>query len=113
VLPLKKHKFWANIIGVFLIMAFITLAVHLSRIQLVDHEKYIKLAKAQQCKKIELPARRGSIQDRNGIKIAESLQVGSVYVDPAEVEDISTVAYQLSKLLKLNSSELVKQLNRD
>ncbi|MBI2469867.1 MAG: penicillin-binding protein 2 [Planctomycetes bacterium] len=94
-------------------MAFITLAVHLSRIQLVDHEKYIKLAKAQQCKKIELPARRGSIQDRNGIKLAESLQVGSVYVDPAEVEDISTVAYQLSKLLKLNSSKLIKQLNRD
>ncbi|HHT9136247.1 MAG TPA: peptidoglycan D,D-transpeptidase FtsI family protein [Candidatus Wunengus sp. YC60] len=94
-------------------MAFITLAVHLGRIQLVDHEKYIKLAKAQQCKKIELPARRGSIQDRNGIKLAESLQVGSVYVDPAEVEDISTVAYQLSKLLKLNSSKLIKQLNRD
>ena len=112
-LPLKKHKFWANIIGVFLIMAFITLAVHMGRIQLTDHEKYVKLAKAQQCKKIELPARRGSILDRNGIKLAESLQVGSVYVDPAEIEDISTVAYQLSKLLKLNSSKLVKQLNRD
>lgn len=112
-LPLKKHKFWANIIGVFLIMAFIALAVRIGRIQLVDHEKYIKLAKEQQCKKIELPARRGSILDRNGIKLAESLQVGSVYVDPAEIEDISTVAYQLSKLLKLNSSELVKQLNRD
>jgi len=113
VLPLKKHKFWANIIGVFLIIVFITLAVHIGRIQLVDHEKYIKLAKAQQCKKIELPARRGSILDRNGIKLAESLQVGSVYVDPSEIEDISTVAYQLSKLLKLNSSKLVKQLNRD
>lgn len=112
-LPLKKHKFWANIIGVFLIMAFITLAVHLGRIQLTDHEKYVKLAKAQQCKKIELPARRGSILDRNGIKLAESLQVGSVYVDPAEIEDISTVAYQLSKLLKLNLSKLVKQLNKD
>ena len=112
-IPLKKHKFWANIIGVFLIMAFIALAVHIGRIQLVDHEKYIKLAKAQQCKKIELPARRGSILDRNGIKLAESLQVGSVYADPAEIEDISTVAYQLSKLLKLNSSKLVKQLNRD
>ncbi|MBM4065847.1 MAG: penicillin-binding protein 2 [Planctomycetes bacterium] len=112
-LPLKKHKFWANIIGVFLIMVFIALAVRIGRIQLVDHEKYIKLAKAQQCKKIELPARRGSILDRNGIKLAESLQVGSVYVDPAEIEDISTVVYQLSRLLKLNSSKLLKQLNRD
>ena len=112
-LPLKKHKFWANIVGVFLIIAFITLAVHLGRIQLTDHDKYIKLAKAQQCKKIELPARRGSILDRNEIKLAESLQVGSVYVDPVEVENISNVAYQLSKILKLNSSKLVKQLNKD
>ena len=94
-------------------MAFIALAVRIGRIQLVDHEKYIKLAKAQQCKKIELPARRGSILDRNGIKLAESLQVGSVYVDPAEIEDIPTVVYQLNKLLKLNSSKLVKQLNRE
>src|SRR3990172_8868575 len=94
-------------------MAFITLAVNLGRIQLLDHEKYIKLAKAQQHKKIELPARRGSIFDRNGITLAESLQVGSVFVDPAEIEDASAVAYHLSKLLKLNSSKLLKQLKRD
>ena len=94
-------------------MAFITLAVHLGRIQLTDHEKYVKLAKAQQSKKIELPARRGSILDRNGIKLAESLQVGSVYADPSEIEDISIVAYHLSKLLKLNSSKLVKLLKKN
>lgn len=112
-LPLRKHKCWVNIVGVLLIMAFISLAVNLGRIQLLDHEKYIKLAKAQQHKKIELPARRGSIFDRNGITLAESLQVGSVYVDPAEIEDPSAVAYHLSKLLKVNSSKLLKQLKRD
>ncbi len=111
-LPLKKHKFLANIIGVFLMMAFIALAVHLGRIQIKDHGKYSKLAKAQQWKKIELPARRGSILDRNGIKLAESLQVGSVYADPAEIEDVSTAAYQLGKILKLNSSKLVKQFSK-
>lgn len=112
-MPLKKHKFWANITGVFLIMIFLALSVHIGRIQLIDHEKYIKLAKVQQCKKIELPARRGSILDRNGSPLAESLQVGSVYADPAEIEDISDVAYHLSKALKLNSSKLVNLLNKD
>ncbi|MDE2216381.1 MAG: penicillin-binding protein 2 [Planctomycetota bacterium] len=112
-LPLKKHKFFANVIGVFLIIGYIALAVYLGRIQLFDHDKYIKLAKVQQCKKIELPARRGSILDRNGSKLAESLQVGSVYVDPAEINDISSVAYHLGKILKLSPPKLVKLLSKD
>ncbi|MDL1935476.1 penicillin-binding protein 2 [Candidatus Brocadia sp. AMX2] len=112
-MPLKKHKFWANITGILLIGIFIALAVHLGRIQLVEHDKYLKLAKVQQCKKIELPARRGSILDRNGIKLAESLQVGSVYADPAEIEDASSVAYHLSNVLKLNASKIVKLLGKD
>lgn len=92
---------------------FIALAVHLGRIQLVEHDKYLKLAKVQQCKKIELPARRGSILDRNGGKLAESLQVGSVYADPAEIEDASYVANRLGKVLKLNPSKIVKLLSKD
>lgn len=112
-LPLKKHRFWVNIIGVFFIAVFIFLAIRLAGIQIIDHDKYTKLAKAQQCKKIELPARRGSILDRNGSTLAESLQVGSLYADPAEIEDISLVAYHLSKILKLNSSKLTKLLNKD
>lgn len=112
-LPLTKHKFWANITGVFLIMIFLALSVHIGRIQLIDHEKYIKLAKVQQCKKIELPARRGSILDRNGSPLAESLQVGSVYADPAEIEDISSVGYHLGKVLKLDSSKVVNLLSKD
>lgn len=111
--PLKKNKFWANITGIFLIGIFIALAVHLGRIQIGEHDKYCKLAKVQHYKKIELPARRGSILDRNGNKLAESLQVGSVYADPAEIEDASSAAYQLGKVLKLNSSKIVKLLSKD
>lgn len=112
-MPLKRHKFWTNITGVFLMMAFIVLAVRVGRIQLIEHDKYSKLAKVQQCKKIELPARRGPILDRNGSKLAESLQVGSIYADPTEIEDVSSVAYHLSKVLKLNSSKVAKLLNKD
>ena len=75
-------------------MAFIALAVHIGRICSLIM-KYIKLAKAQQCKKIELPARRGSILDRNGIKLAESLQVGVLFMQAstAKIQRHLTVAY--------------------
>lgn len=112
-MPLKKHKLWAKITGVLLTIAFLALVVHLARIQLADHDKYRKLARGQQNKKVELPARRGSIMDRNGLTLAESLQVASVYADPAEIEDIRTAAYQISKVLKLKSSPLEKLLRKD
>ncbi|BBO16715.1 cell division protein FtsI/penicillin-binding protein 2 [Candidatus Brocadia pituitae] len=94
-------------------IAFLALAVHLSRIQLLDHDKYRTLARGQQNKKIELPARRGSIVDRNGLTLAESLQVSSVYADPAEIEDVRTAAYLIGKVLRLNSSKLAKLLRKD
>ncbi|MBM4054314.1 MAG: penicillin-binding protein 2 [Planctomycetes bacterium] len=107
------HRFWTNLIGVFLILAFIGLAFNLSRIQIIEHDKYAKLAKAQQSKKVKLFARRGMILDRNGRKLAESLRVGSVYADPSAIKDASEVVHYLSKVLKLNSSKLLKKLNKD
>ncbi len=111
-LPLKRHKFLLNVIGCVLIIAFVALAVHLGRIQVGSHDEFSKKARVQQCKKIELPARRGSILDRNGNTLAESLRVASVYADPAEVEDVRSVSYQLSRVLKINSSKIAKLLNK-
>lgn len=111
--PLKKHKFLVNIIGSLLIIAFIVLVTRIGKVQLTDHHKYVQLAKQQQSKKIDMPARRGMILDRNGTKLAESLQLGSVYADPAEILDITYAAHQLSQVLKLKSSKLTNLLNKD
>ena len=137
--PLKKHKFLVNIIGTFLIAAFIALIVRLGSVQITDHNKYAGLAKQQQSKKTILPARRGMILDRNGTKLAESLQLGSVCAnpkvikdepdeqdeekkdkkrkrycaDPAEIQDnITYTAHQLSKVLKLEPKALADRLKK-
>ncbi|MDR4508817.1 MAG: penicillin-binding protein 2 [Candidatus Brocadiaceae bacterium] len=88
------------------------MAFHLGQIQLVDHDKFITLAKVQQYKKISLPARRGLILDRNGNKLAESLRVGSIYADPAMINNPSSVASQLSGVLKLNHAKLTERLGK-
>ena len=108
--PLKKHKFLVNIIGTFLIAAFIALIVRLGSVQITDHNKYAGLAKQQQSKKTILPARRGMILDRNGTKLAESLQLGTVCAYPPHIKDVKTAAQQLGKVLKLKPSELTRRL---
>ncbi|MGQ3686161.1 MAG: peptidoglycan D,D-transpeptidase FtsI family protein [Candidatus Loosdrechtia sp.] len=111
-LPLIKQKFWINIIGFLFIAAFIFLAVRIGNIQLADYDKFTQLARSQQCKRIILPARRGSILDRNGKVLAESLLVGSVSADPSEIEDVATTAYHLGNILKIEQSRLIRLLNR-
>lgn len=108
--PLIKHKFLVNIIGTFLIAAFIALIVRLGSVQITDHNKYAELARQQQSKKTSLPARRGMILDRNGTKLAESLQLGSVCAYPPHIKDVKTAAQQLGKVLKLKPSELTRRL---
>ncbi len=108
--PLKKHKLLVNIIGTFLIAAFIALIVRLGSVQITDHNKYVELARQQQSKKTNLPSRRGMILDRNGTKLAESLQLGNVCAYPPHIKDIKTTAQQLGKVLKLKPSELTRRL---
>ncbi|GJQ48386.1 cell division protein FtsI (Peptidoglycan synthetase) [Candidatus Kuenenia stuttgartiensis] len=109
----NMHRFWTNTIGFMLILVFIGLAVNLCRIQVLEHDKYLKLAKAQQSKKVALSARRGLILDRNGRKLAESLRVGSVYANPSAIKDVSLVASHLSKVLHLNPSKVSAKLEKD
>ena len=109
----NMHRFWTNTIGFMLILVFIGLAVNLCRIQVIEHDKYVKLAKAQQSKKVTLSARRGLILDRNGRKLAESLRVGSVYANPSAIKDVSVVASHLSKVLHLDPSKVSAKLEKD
>ncbi len=111
--PLKKHRFWANIIGFAFIIAFIAIAVRIGRIQLIEHDEFTKRARIQQYKKVSLPARRGMILDRNGSTLAESLQVGSIYANPAEIDDVNYTTRPLNKILKLNSSKISKLNNKN
>ena len=83
----KGHKIRANILCVTILIIFSALLYQLVRIQIIDHKKYTSLAFSQQCKKQDIPTRRGLIFDRSGLKLAESIQVGSVFADPFFIKD--------------------------
>ena len=78
----KGYKIRVNILCVCIFVIFSALLYQLFRIQIFDHKKYSSLAFSQQCKKQDIPTRRGFILDRRGLKLAESIQVGSVLADP-------------------------------
>ena len=113
-MPIKKRqKLVASILMIVLLVVFAALIVQMARIQIIDHDWYQKKATLQHLTKVNVPARRGPILDRNGIKLADSLRCSSVVADPQLVEDKVVVAQQLSEILNLEKSEILKLLNKD
>ena len=94
--------------------AFVWAAIVLLRLvwlQIVQHHEFHRLADRQHehLVRVELP--RGAILDRNGQRLAMSLPVDSVYINPLQIRDAGVAAEILAKLLNLDSQELLADIN--
>src|SRR6266853_2221405 len=94
-------------------LAFVWAALIVARLiqlQVVQHTEYQRQALQQQQQVVELAAPRGIIFDRWGQRLAMSLPVESVCVDPLRVRDKATAAEILSKILNLDANDLLAKM---
>src|SRR5580698_4095067 len=94
-------------------VAFIWAALIVARLiqlQVIQHSKFTEMAREQQQRVEEVKAPRGAILDRYGQRLAMSLPAESVVVDPLRVPDLTIAADVLSKVLNLNSRDLLAKL---
>lgn len=75
------------------------MAVRLVVLQIVESPAYAQLAAQQREREIQFPARRGAILDRNGERLAISVDLQTIFADPAHVENSRSTAAQLAPLL--------------
>ena len=75
------------------------------------HDEFVKRAKKQQERTIELAPRRGAIVDRDGRSLAVTTTVESVFAIPSDIEDPDLVARELAPLLKQPVRELRRRLS--
>lgn len=80
-------------------------------LQVFQHDSYVKQAEAQQLREIEVRAPRGEIFDRNGARLALSLPVDSVCINPLRVPDKALAADLLSRVLEdVDKSDLQRKI---
>jgi cell division protein FtsI (penicillin-binding protein 3) len=65
----------------------------------------------QQVEELVVPARRGTIVDRNGMELAVSEDAVTVFAHPFLVDDPAGVAARLAPLLERSEDELLKKLS--
>jgi cell division protein FtsI (penicillin-binding protein 3) len=98
-----------------LIVAFFILwmggiGVRLVHLQVNQHDwlRERALGQRQDVKKSRML--RGTIYDRNKRALAMSVNVKTLYADPAEINDVQAAAKDIAKALKIDAASLLKQL---
>ena len=75
-------------------------------LQVVRHDDYAGKARRQQEEETEIAAPRGTILDRTGQVLAESVSMDSIYIDPLHVPDLQIASEILSGILNLDRGVL-------
>jgi cell division protein FtsI (penicillin-binding protein 3) len=91
-------------------VAFLGLAARAAWIQVIANEFYLKQGEVRFARTLDLPANRGRIFDRNGLLLATSVPVPSVWAIPEDVERDKAKLAQLARLLEMPLPELMKKL---
>jgi cell division protein FtsI (penicillin-binding protein 3) len=106
ILATKRMHLLARLAFVWAVL----ISARLIQLQIVQHGKYKSLAQRQQQHAVEVRAPRGLILDRNGERLAMSLPVESVCVNPQRVPDVAMAAEILAKMLNLDHDELLYRM---
>jgi cell division protein FtsI (penicillin-binding protein 3) len=97
------------------LLAFIAIGIRLVFIQAVessqDEKKFLRL-RENRLTTVVLPAPRGSILDRTGAVLAQSVEARYIYADPTLIKNAPAVAARLSPLLGVPASKLTPLLAR-
>lgn len=96
----------------FFVLSFLFLLMggRLFQLQILDASKYSAYAADQRERDVAFPARRGAIFDREGQPLAVSVDLSTIFTDPAHVKDAAAVAKKLAPIVGLPPEELIPRL---
>ena len=96
---------------IFSLLLFLILAFYW-KIQILDHQKYWKMAEANRLRSLPLPAPRGLIYDRQRIILADNQPSFKVSLLRESIKNDSQTIERVSQLLNLKTEELKARIDR-
>ena len=105
--PPWRSKFLVALVG----LGFVVLLGRAVYVQIAGAEFFQKQGEIRFARKLELPASRGRILDRNGQILAASVPAPSLWVLPKDFEASSAQRRALARLLGMTSGDLDKRLD--
>jgi cell division protein FtsI (penicillin-binding protein 3) len=94
-------------------LAVLAVVARAAQVQVVRGAAYRDAARAQRTEHVVLPARRGTIYDRNGVPLALTREVYHVGVAPRELRDRARDARALAAALRVSRQAVDRALRRE
>ncbi len=113
--PTRRMWQRALIILIGIVICFCTVCGKLAALQIAQHEQWQTLASEQQLADSVISDKRGTIYDRNGVVLAQSVEVATVIMMPSEIPDETTrlmICDELPELLGIDAAKLDKQTQK-
>lgn len=112
-----SRRMWQRaLVVLFLIVTcFCVVCGKLAALQIVQHNDWQDLASEQQLADSVISDKRGTIYDRNGVVLAQSVEVATIIMMPAEISDESVrlmICAELPTLLDVDAAKLEKQTKK-
>jgi cell division protein FtsI (penicillin-binding protein 3) len=107
--PAWRSKFIVAVIA----LGFVGLVARAAYIQVFANEFFQKQGEVRFARTLELASNRGRILDRNGLILASSVPVSSIWASPEDLDRDPVKLAQLAKLLEMPLSELNKKLENE
>jgi len=108
---IKWLKFRLCTILVFFLVLFIALISRAFQLQILSGKELKSIAQRQHMKTLQMLPERGIIFDRNGEKLAASVQMDSICADPSKIKKPQIFAAQMAELLDVDKALILKRLS--
>ena len=107
----SKTPIWrSQFIVAAIALGFLALVARAAYVQVLDNAFFKHQGAVRFIRTLDLPANRGKILDRNGLIMASSVPVPSIWASPEGIDRDPQKLKQLSGLLGLSPAELEKKL---
>ncbi len=101
----RKTLRFIKIFALFIILCF-------WKIQILDHDKYWKLAESNRTREVSLPAPRGLIRTREGIILADNNASFNVSVIRENCKSVEESYERIAKLLEIDKRVLMERIGK-
>jgi cell division protein FtsI (penicillin-binding protein 3) len=102
-----------GVIGAFIVIGFLAVVGRVYYLQTVKREKLGERSSNQTSGEVTLQASRGNILDRNGVEMAVTTDVPSIYARPKRIDRPKREARRLASHLEADRETLVERLSSD
>jgi len=112
---LKMKKSMIFVMSIMILVGYTTIIGRLFYLQIIDNDKYQKLAIDQQLRDTTITAQRGTIYDTNMKVLAKSATVWTVYLAPKEVKEdqVDILSTNLSQILEVDKNLIIEKSKKN